>query len=119
MTVAVGMYLPFGLAVPILLGGVIRSLVDSRSRVTTTEGAQRGVLMASGLIAGESLVGVSLGLFAYLGVTSIGTFEIIADKLGLSSGGQDILAQWMSLAALLAIAAWVFVRATRRENGGV
>ena len=59
MPIAVGIYLPFGLALPILLGGVLAHLW---SRGQTEEQAdatlQRGVLFSSGVIAGEALLGV-------------------------------------------------------------
>lgn len=69
MPIAVGAYLPFGLAVPILLGGLINHAVARRSR--SGEGdpnLKRGVLVSSGMIAGESLVGVGLAVLAYFGV---------------------------------------------------
>jgi putative OPT family oligopeptide transporter len=70
MPVAVGMYLPFGLAVPILVGGLLR-WVMTRSASSIEERhsrAHRGVLFASGVIAGEALVGVLIALLAVSGV---------------------------------------------------
>jgi putative OPT family oligopeptide transporter len=51
MPLAVGMYLPFGVTTAILLGGVLTAL-------TPPGGRDRGVLLASGLIAGEAIAGV-------------------------------------------------------------
>ncbi len=116
MPVAVGIYLPFGLAAPIVLGGVVRALIDRRNRSAASEGGQPAVLMASGLIAGESLIGVLLGLFAYLGVSSISAFDATTDRLGVASDTRDVLAQTLSLVALLAIAAWVFYRASKHST---
>jgi putative OPT family oligopeptide transporter len=59
MAVAVGMYLPLSLTAPILLGGFVSAL----SRDRRESGA--GVLFASGLIAGEAIMGVLLGLAIY------------------------------------------------------
>jgi uncharacterized oligopeptide transporter (OPT) family protein len=73
MPVAVGMYLPFGLSTPILLGGVINYLV-TRGSASEQESEQRtrpGVLFASGAIAGESLMGVGMALLASVGITRI------------------------------------------------
>ena len=92
MPVAVGMYLPFGLATPILLGGIINSLV--RVRTAGDAAQRRGVLVASGLIAGESLVGVLLGVIAYLGIESW-------DLLGSPSAGVAAVADILSVIALL------------------
>jgi putative OPT family oligopeptide transporter len=63
MPVAVGMYLPFSLAVPIFLGGLVAWF--SARAAGRRSPARGGVLLASGLIAGESLVGVVLGVLAY------------------------------------------------------
>jgi putative OPT family oligopeptide transporter len=65
MPVAVGIYLPAELSVPILLGGILHWMI---SRRPNSDGpVKRSVLIASGIIAGESLMGVGLGLFAFLG----------------------------------------------------
>ncbi len=62
---AVGMYLPLGLSTPIMAGGVIRWVID-RKRKTKTE-HDPGVLTASGLVAGQGLVGVALaGVTAFI-----------------------------------------------------
>ncbi len=56
---AVGLYLPIHLATPIMLGGLLRLLVEKRSaRDEVDERRERGVLYASGLIAGAALLGV-------------------------------------------------------------
>ena len=80
MPIAVGMYLPFGLSTPILIGGLIAYFLTKRSKLANTDDhvLQNGVLLSSGLIAGESLMGILLALFASAGITSI--------KLGLQPG---------------------------------
>jgi len=70
MPVAVGIYLPFLLAVPIVAGGVIAYINRSRNGNETADGK---VLFASGAIAGESLTGVGIALCAALGVSRIET----------------------------------------------
>ncbi len=54
MPVAVGIYLPFSLSVPILVGGVIAHVLAKRGEAATN----RSVLIASGLIAGEAIAGI-------------------------------------------------------------
>ena len=80
MPIAVGMYLPFGLSTPILIGGLIAYFSTKRSKLANTDDhvLQNGVLLSSGLIAGESLMGILLALFASAGITSI--------NLGLQPG---------------------------------
>jgi len=64
MLVAVGMYLPFETTFAIFVGGAIRSLGDWLARRRGFNEAQMarvdnaGVLVASGLIAGESVFGL-------------------------------------------------------------
>ncbi|MBL6704598.1 MAG: oligopeptide transporter, OPT family [Planctomycetaceae bacterium] len=69
MPVAVGIYLPAELSVPILFGGILNWMITSHS--SSDAGEKRGVLLASGIIAGESLMGVLLGLLAFFGWTSL------------------------------------------------
>ena len=64
MLVAVGMYLPFETTFAIFIGGVFRALADRLAARRGLNAAQRarvenaGVLTASGLIAGEALLGL-------------------------------------------------------------
>ena len=64
MLVAVGMYLPFGTTFAIFVGGVFRSLGDWLADRRGYNSAQKarvenaGVLTASGLIAGEAVLGL-------------------------------------------------------------
>ena len=64
MLVAVGMYLPFGTTFAIFVGGVFRSIGDWLASRRGYNAAQRarvensGVLVASGLIAGEAILGL-------------------------------------------------------------
>jgi len=97
MPVAVGIYLPAELSVPILLGGVLHWLI---SRRPNSDGAvKRSVLLASGIIAGESLMGVGLGLLAFLGMTS----------LSLGDGMPPAVSGTVSVAVLIAVLAATYV----------
>jgi uncharacterized oligopeptide transporter (OPT) family protein len=64
MLVAVGMYLPFETTLAIFVGGVFRALGDWVARQRGYNSAQTarvenaGILAASGLIAGEALMGL-------------------------------------------------------------
>jgi putative OPT family oligopeptide transporter len=72
MLIAVGMYLPFTATAPIFVGGIIRWFMDralkkrNADAETKTKAENTGVLLASGFIAGESLMAVILA-FAVLG----------------------------------------------------
>jgi len=64
MLVAIGMYLPMATTSAIFIGGVIRWISDSMAERKGFNQAQRarveniGILIASGFIAGEALVGL-------------------------------------------------------------
>ncbi|MGB1623763.1 MAG: OPT/YSL family transporter, partial [Candidatus Poseidoniaceae archaeon] len=96
MSVAIGLYLPLKLSVPIMLGGLIAATMgavivkridgevsekpskEAKEAVDTMQA--RGVLIGAGYIAGESLLGVLLAvlivldvdLSAMLGITALG-----------------------------------------------
>jgi putative OPT family oligopeptide transporter len=59
---ALGMYLPLGLTTPILTGGILSHFVGKRSAAAVGERGQRirerGIILASGLMAGGALGGV-------------------------------------------------------------
>jgi hypothetical protein len=58
---AVGLYLPLSLSVPIMVGGIIRWLLELRaSDPDLEEKRETGVLYSSGLIAGAALTGVMI-----------------------------------------------------------
>lgn len=110
MPVAVGMYLPFTLSVPILLGGLIR-YAGQRALARTALGrgaggavaddeiSNAGVLLSSGLIAGESILGVALAACVYF-------------KAPLAVAWHPGWLTWASLALFLALAAYL-ARAAR------
>lgn len=58
MPVAVGIYLPISVMVPIFLGGVIAQGLKNRSEAA----GRKGVLVASGLIAGEAIAGILIAI---------------------------------------------------------
>lgn len=69
LAVTIGIYLPFELAVPIFLGGLIRWAVEKRKPAgqpsasdTAALTENSGLLLASGLITGEALMGVVLAI---------------------------------------------------------
>ena len=92
MPVAVGIYLPLSLDIPILAGGLLRHFVRRFRGATGSESRDHGVLFGSGLIAGEALMGIGLaipislqvalpimlpGLTPWLPLTSLGIFAAV------------------------------------------
>jgi putative OPT family oligopeptide transporter len=68
LAVAVGIYLPVFTSMSVFLGGLVRWIVTRKQRedaeADRDEIAERGILAASGLIAGESLIGILLAVLA-------------------------------------------------------
>jgi putative OPT family oligopeptide transporter len=103
MPVAVGIYLPLGLSVPILIGGIINQITRYEARHRGDEAAvvHRGVLFGSGLIAGEAIMGI-IAAFLIVGGIGLPLFRWQSTVLSLSFFA-------------IAIAALVYV-AMKREN---
>jgi len=68
LAVAIGIYLPLELEVPILAGGIIHQVIKVyHQRKNTVKGMveisnRHGLLLASGLITGEALIGILLAI---------------------------------------------------------
>jgi putative OPT family oligopeptide transporter len=76
LSFAVGIYLPLGTLAPVFVGGIVRRMVDAKRAGNPTD-SDPGVLAASGMIAGEGLVGV---LIAFL-IGSSGKFPALGSAL--------------------------------------
>ena len=113
MLVAVGMYLPPETTGAIFVGGCLKALADwwaKRRKLTAEQATQAestGTLVASGLIAGESLTGVVLAglVLTFHGFRSIG----LALGLPEMAWVDGPLGAWASLVPLAALV-WLLVR---------
>jgi putative OPT family oligopeptide transporter len=71
MPFAIGLYLPIYMNATIMIGGIVRGLMDSRKNVdeeTKERQATDGTLFCAGMIAGEGLIGILLAILAVIGV---------------------------------------------------
>ncbi len=113
MLVAVGMYLPPETTGAIFLGGCLKALVDWRAKAKGLDAAQTaqvegtGTLVASGLIAGESLTGVLLAglVLSFAQFTSIGG-ALRLPEMTWVDGPLGAVASVVPLTALV----WLLVR---------
>ena len=103
---ALGMYLPMELNTPVLLGGILSWIVGRHGGGTAAEVAkqrsERGILIASGLIAGGALMGV---FDAFLGVVAFGgdlqrkaTLYLLSDH-----AFEGLLGEGLALIGLVAL----------------
>lgn len=67
---AIGLYLPIELSACIMIGGVLRMIIEKRKYKNDehkNKVINNGILCCSGMIAGEGLVGILLAIFAVVG----------------------------------------------------
>jgi putative OPT family oligopeptide transporter len=109
LAVAVGIYLPLELSVPIFAGGLIAHFVESRLGVhgesPEAERAKRnGMLFAAGLITGEAL----MGIFIAIPIVTTGRADVLALPARLQFGG------WLGLVVVGVLALMLYRTGTRR-----
>ena len=87
LAVAVGLYLPFELDSSIFLGGVLAWMLSRSTKgATNKERADNsGLLLASGLITGEALMGIFIAIAIVAGVQMAAPHDLafIYDNIGL------------------------------------
>ncbi len=100
LAVAIGIYLPLELETPILIGGIISYLIHRYHRKKRTEkkivqeGDKRGLLLASGLITGEALLGVLIAIPI-----------VLKRPLALM---KEPIGAWPGIILLFLIAVWLY-----------
>jgi putative OPT family oligopeptide transporter len=101
LAAAVGIYLPIDTTMPIFLGGLLVYIIQKIG--TTEKGKHKGLLLASGFITGEALIGV-----------------LVAVPIFLSGNGNwwpqypgfNIVGIILTIVAIL----WIIKAATSRKN---
>jgi putative OPT family oligopeptide transporter len=119
MPVAVGIYLPFSLAVPIFAGGLISLFVKAVTRGAgyQEKATHRGLLYASGLIAGEAIMGILIALYIFIsGSTSWARWFFRFDLPVVLLESNFISLVLMGLMILTIILVSVFPRVRRGDN---
>jgi putative OPT family oligopeptide transporter len=109
LAVAVGIYLPIELSVPIFAGGLLSHLATRRlggASRTPEEAEQlnrRGLLFAAGMITGEALMGILIAI----PIVTYGRPDVLALPGSLHFGG------WLGLLVLAALGTSLYRTATR------
>ncbi|MBA3013193.1 MAG: oligopeptide transporter, OPT family [Proteobacteria bacterium] len=134
LAVALGIYLPIGLTAGIFAGGIVRELVEKKTKLSPGDkdkaagddktakedpglekgknsemdkAVEKGILLASGLVAGDALIGIVIGIFAAIGTNiafGLTLFPVIA---------KSNLAAFIMF---LLLAIWIFIYATRKDH---
>ncbi len=111
LAVAIGIYLPFELSVPIFIGGLLHYAVGKTFQkrqvpVEKTEHANRtGLLFASGLITGEALMGI---LMAVPIVILLEGFKMPVETLPLTDLNETAIAKLLGTGLLLVVIVWMY-----------
>ena len=113
MVFALGIYLPLGLTSPILAGGVLSHLVNKLAEKAGGEHGrgirERGVILASGLMAGGALGGVlgaSMRLFP----------AFREDLIATPFYANDFISQPVSALLFLGLCVYVWLGSLKREK---
>src|SRR5512139_2018383 len=106
LAVAVGIYLPLELSVPIFLGGLIAHLVERRlgGGEEAERAGRNGMLFAAGLITGEALMGIIIAI----PIVMSGRADVLALPDALQFGG------WLGLLIVGALVVSLYRTAVRR-----
>jgi len=111
LAVAIGIYLPFELEVPIFAGGIIHQVIKAYHQRKSTRrdvvevSNRHGLLFASGLITGEALIGIVLAIPI-----------VISGKQNVLAVLERPLGTWPGVILLVGIAYWLFRTALGRTK---
>ncbi len=120
LAVAVGIYLPFELSVPIFVGGIIawfaQRVLKKRISISSPEdkekleaagkeGDNRGLLFASGLITGEALIGILMAIPI-----------VVSGKADVLAIVSNPIGAWPGIILLLLVVLWLGKVASPGKN---
>ncbi len=107
---AVGVYLPVSTMTPIFVGGLIRLWMERKAKDETQAAnrRERGILLGSGFVGGEGLLGVGIALVAV-------AKSARPEGIGTDWLGSEVVAMLVGAAAFAVFITWFFrmVRGSR------
>jgi len=100
---AVGVYLPVATMTPIFIGGLIRHYFEKRTKKKEQleERRERGVLLGSGFVGGEGLLGVGIAAVAFIQSKK-------PDGFGTDWAGSDVMAMVAGAIGFTLLIVWFF-----------
>ena len=107
LAVALGIYLPITLNTALFAGGIIRDLVERKFKDDSegkSDAVEKGILLSSGLVAGDAITGIVIGIFAALNISI--------------NFGSKILPQSniITFVIFLLFAIWIYFFTTKRKK---
>lgn len=115
VAVAVGIYMPLEVSTALLFGGMLSTFAQralNKRNVSAEEKARaerRGVLFASGLIAGEAVIGILLAI-PFVTYQDTNVFNIVPESLKEST---DVF----GLVAIMGVIYWFYKMASKTKKG--
>ncbi|MGE5678448.1 MAG: OPT family oligopeptide transporter [Pseudomonadota bacterium] len=109
---ALGLYLPIHLSAGVVIGGIIRVLVDRKYKADTEllkQKTEKGILLASGLVAGDAIMGIFIAVFTIAGWT-----ETMAIGPKLLPG--IVASPWAAAVMCLVLCAFMYSLINKPEN---
>ena len=110
---SIGLYLPIHLSAPIMVGGVIKWLMENKRKYANDkerkDSVDTGVLYAAGMIAGEGIIGILLAVLAVVGLDSVIDLSSVYGDAFQSAGN------WVGLVAFVLLLSTLFIF-TRPKN---
>ncbi|WP_297406750.1 OPT family oligopeptide transporter [uncultured Cetobacterium sp.] len=107
LAVALGIYLPITLNTALFAGGIIRDLVERKFKDDPegkSDAVEKGILLSSGLVAGDAITGIVIGIFAALNISI---------NFGSKLVPQSSI---ITFIIFLLFAIWIYFFTTRRKK---
>ena len=107
LSFALGMFIPFELNIPLVVGGLINWYVGSRSKdaALNKERVEHGTLLASGFIAGGALMGVVSAALKFAGL-----------DLYMSGWNATSAAEWLSIVMYAVLIIYFIMSVLKKKN---
>ena len=119
---ALGLYLPIHLSAGVVIGGLVRVAVDHKFKkkvIQLKEQTEKGILLCSGLVAGEALIGILIAIFAFMydqykiGIFNIGAVGPYILPKVLTEG---VFAPWVSTFMMFLLCVWAYKTIVKVDN---
>ncbi|MEL7655270.1 MAG: oligopeptide transporter, OPT family [Bacillota bacterium] len=113
---AVGLYLPIHLSTAMMVGGIIKGIIEKKQYDTEIRNKklEKGTLYASGLIAGDALMGVIVTALLYSGI------DLSAVAVGIIPRTENMLVSLAAYAILCGYFAYIiFSKKHEDQLGGL
>ena len=104
---SIGLYLPIHLSAPIMVGGVIKWIMENKRKYANDkerkDSVDTGVLYAAGMIAGEGIIGILLAVLAVVGLDSA------IDLSSVYGDAFQSVGNWVGLVAFVLLLSTLFI----------